>query len=63
MGIFLPYSFHIPSTVLREFFGSSSGVLREFFGDSPSNQEGFPKDSRRTLEKSLNLYRVNVEEI
>jgi hypothetical protein len=66
--------FGVSSTFLREFFGTASGPLRDFFGTasgllreigqfSGGIPEELPKNSRRTLDKSLNERRMNNDPI
>jgi hypothetical protein len=45
---------------VRYFAGIPSGVLRESFGSSGRNQQGFPKNSRRTREELANKTGMNT---
>jgi hypothetical protein len=53
----------IASRVLRELFGSYSGVLREIVQFSGGTPEELPKNSRRTLDKRLNVRRMKHDPI
>jgi hypothetical protein len=42
-------SFHISSSIVCRFFGSSSGTLADFFGNSRRIPEGYPMEYGRII--------------